>query len=89
MNTKLDPTKSYNVYDLGLILNVMRTEFPKSLAVHLFGIRYGDYIVNHSIKPLDIISAAKIPESYVTELIKGIKLSEYVVKNKAIINNGL
>ena len=46
--------------------------------IHLFGIKYGNVIINRNYKISDIIQASGINESYKTELSKGIKLGKYV-----------
>lgn len=48
----------------------------KVISVHLFGIRYADQIRN--ISPKEIAIGAELPESYGTEIRKGINLSKYV-----------
>ena len=48
----------------------------KALSIHLFGIKYAHHIENMSAK--DIIIGAELPESYKTELRKGINLAKYV-----------
>ena len=52
----------------------------KALSIHLFGIKYADQIRDMSAK--DIVVGAELPESYKTEIRKGINLAKYVeVKN--------
>ena len=52
----------------------------KALSIHLFAIKYADQIRNMSAK--DIVVGAELPESYKTEIRKGINLAKYVeVKN--------
>ena len=48
----------------------------KVIAIHLFGIKYADQIRNMS--PKGIAIAAELPESYGTEIRKGINLAKYV-----------
>lgn len=50
----------------------------KSAMIHLFAILYADEMQRADIKPIDVLRAAKLPESYVTEINKGINLSKYV-----------
>ena len=80
--------EEYTIDQLGSILHQMSSEYEQVLAIHLFGIRYGQYIreKNYSVK--DIISKAGLPESYFAELNKGIKLSNYVdeIGEKEIID---
>ena len=71
-----------NVSKLGAVLSKMYNDAPKGetvAMVHLFGVKYADQIkaVNGSCK--DIANAAKISESYGTEIAKGVRLANYVV----------
>lgn len=50
--------------------------------IHLFGVKYADEIIRNKYSCKEIIKASKIPESFLTELMKGIKLSEFVVPKK-------
>ena len=44
----------------------------------LFGIKYAKEIQENNFSPKDIIAAAKMSDSYATEIYKGIRLSGYV-----------
>ncbi|TAA72444.1 HTH-like domain-containing protein [Planococcus salinarum] len=58
-------------------------EGEKAVNIHLFGIMYGEYILNHGYKPKDIVQASGLNISYAAEVNKGVNLSKYVaVKNK-------
>lgn len=46
--------------------------------IHLFGIIYAYEIENAGITSIDVIKAAQMPESYKSEVYKGIRLSQYV-----------
>ena len=46
--------------------------------IHLFGIRYAEEIRASGASYKDVANAARIPESYGTEIGKGVKLSDYV-----------
>lgn len=48
----------------------------KALSIHLFAIKYADQIRDMSAK--DIVVGAGLPESYKTEIRKGINLAKYV-----------
>ncbi len=48
----------------------------KAVSIHLFAIKYADHIDGMSAK--DIAVGAGLPESYKTELRKGINLARYV-----------
>lgn len=52
----------------------------KALSIHMFGIKYADQIRDMSIK--EIVIGADIPESYKTEIRKGINLAKYVEVRK-------
>ena len=67
--------------ELGDKLSDMYYNAPKGDAVamiHLFGIKYASEIKKSEYSKKDIITASGISESYLTELTKGVKLSEYV-----------
>ncbi|MFV0366354.1 MAG: hypothetical protein ACK5JS_07625 [Mangrovibacterium sp.] len=67
--------------ELGEKLNEMYNNAPKGDSVamiHLFGIRYADEINQSGFSKKDIANAARIPESFGTEISKGTKLSKYV-----------
>lgn len=71
-----------NVNELGSILGTMYRDAPKGETVamiHLFGVRYADEIVAAAGSFKDIAIAAKISESYGTEIAKGVRLAKYVV----------
>ena len=46
--------------------------------IHLFGIRYANEIKACGMSPTDLVKAAGIPESYGTEVTKGVNLAKYV-----------
>lgn len=50
-----------------------------AIAVILFGIRYADVITSSGIRPRELARLAEIPESYASELQKGIRLAGYVI----------
>ena len=54
----------------------------KTTMIHLFGIIYGDKMKEGNIKPIEVLTAAQMHESYVTEVNKGIRLSQYVELKK-------
>tara|TARA_R110002096_G_scaffold401123_1_gene597893 strand:- start:1765 stop:1992 length:228 start_codon:yes stop_codon:yes gene_type:complete len=68
--------------ELGTRLSEMYNNAPKGGAVamiHLFGIKYANDIKGSEYSKKDIIKQSGIPTSYLTELTKGVKLSEYVI----------
>lgn len=56
------------------------TRNEKALSIHMFGITYADQIRDIPIK--DIVIGAELPESYKTEIRKGINLAKYVEVRK-------
>lgn len=65
--------------ELGRKLRIMYSlNERKSVMIHLFSIIHGKEMREKDIKPIDVLKAAKMPESYVTEINKGIALSEFV-----------
>jgi hypothetical protein len=68
------------ILELGNILkNMYETKGAnKTTMIHLFGVIYADEIRNAGIKPIEIVRAAQIHESYQTEVNKGMNLSVYV-----------
>lgn len=70
-----------SVFELGMKLKVMYSleHVNKVAMIHLFAVVYGGIMRAENIKPIEVLRAAKMPESYVTEINKGINLSKYVV----------
>lgn len=67
--------------DLGSELSRMYHESDDGEAVtmiHLFGISYAEEIRQSGESMRAIVAAAGLPESYGTEVSKGVKLSKYV-----------
>lgn len=59
--------------------------YDKTTMIHLFGIQYAEEFRNNGITPKEILKIANMPESYQTEISKGIRLSKYVyVKDEYI-----
>lgn len=58
----------------------------KTTMIHLFGIIYADEIRNAGIKPIEIVKAAQMPESYSTEVNKGMNISKYVELKSVYFN---
>lgn len=61
-----------------ILARMYQTALPKekALSIHLFAIKYADEIREMSAK--DIAVGAGLPESYKTEIRKGINLAKYV-----------
>ena len=68
------------VLDLGNKLREMYETVGanKSTMIHLFGVIYADEMRNAGIKPIEVVKAAQMQESYQTEVNKGMNLSKYV-----------
>lgn len=68
------------VVELGTKLREMYESkgIKKTAMIHLFGIIYAEEMLESDIKPIQVIRAAKMYESYATEISKGINLSKYV-----------
>lgn len=70
------------ISELGKVLNEMYSTALDGEAVvmiHLFGIKYADFIQESGISSKDIAIAADINESYGTEIRKGVNLAKYVI----------
>ncbi|WP_418604604.1 hypothetical protein [Hwangdonia sp.] len=66
---------------LGAALSNLYHNAPKGEAVamiHLFGIKYAKELQENNFSKKEIAKAANIPESFGTEISKGIKLAKYV-----------
>lgn len=51
----------------------------KVASIHIFSIYYADLITNGNKQVKEIIKYSGLPESYHTEVSKGVKLSKYVL----------
>lgn len=70
------------VFDLANRLSTMYTSAAKGesvVMIHLFGIKYASEIRTLNVPIKRIVELAKLPESYATEVSKGIKLAGHVV----------
>ena len=69
------------LHELGSALSNMYSESDDGEAVamiHLFGVKYADEIRISGESMRAIVLAAGLPQSYCTEVAKGVKLSKYV-----------
>lgn len=69
------------IQELGSKLSEMYHNAPKGDSVamiHLFGVKYSKEIIQSKFSKKDITKAARIHESYGTEINKGVKLAKYV-----------
>ncbi len=72
---------------LGEILREMHSNAaPGDLAVtiHLFGVQYSTQIEDCGGTARDVAKAAGIPESYGTEIRKGVRFAEYVTVKRSV-----
>lgn len=70
-----------NLQDLGSTLHKMyfgSADGETVAMIHLFGIKYAQHIRESRESMKAIAKAAGIPESYGTEISKGVKLSKFV-----------
>lgn len=75
------------INQLGKALSDLYHNAPKGEAVamiHLFGIKYAKELNESRFNKKEVARAANIPESFGTEISKGIKLSKYVVAKNTI-----
>ena len=70
-------------YQLAMILKDMYQKGEvcreQTTMIHLFGIKYSRSIRDYGLSIKKILEYAQLPESYKTEINKGMKLSKYVV----------
>ncbi len=69
-------------FDLANRLSTMYISAEKGesvVMIHLFGIKYASEIRALNVPIKRIVGLAKLPESYATEVSKGIKLANYVI----------
>ena len=95
-NTKVDIKKlveikdveienqKFTVDELGAILNEMYSNAEDKMqvaSIHIFGIKYGKNIIENEFRTRDIIKAARLNESYSTELQKALNIYRCLNKN--------
>lgn len=71
-----------NLNELGRILNDMyfNSDHGESVAmIHLFAVKYAEEIRATGVSMKAVAKAGGIPESYGTEISKGVKLAKFVV----------
>lgn len=75
--------------DLAAILGLMYLEAKdkeSETMIHLFGIRHAEDISKSGSSVTKIVKMSSIPESYVTEVHKGVRLAKYVAPLGSIRN---
>lgn len=67
-------------YELSYILKDMYDSATrdKTTMIHLFAIKYAKELQDNNIQLKELLKNAGMPESYVTEINKGLRLSKYV-----------
>jgi predicted transcriptional regulator len=72
--------KTMTVRELAMRLKEMyeNSSNEKTTMIHLFGIMYAEEIKGCGSTPKEILKLANMPESYQTEISKGVRLSKYV-----------
>ena len=78
---QMEENKNMTVYVLGNVLREMYNTSPRGQQVtniHTFAIFYAKVIEEKRISKKEILRIAELPESYQTELSKGINLATYV-----------
>lgn len=74
----------YSISELATILKGMYTHAENGMqvcSIHVFGIKYGKSIVKNNYKPIEIIKAADMNDSYYTELNKAVNIYKALKKN--------
>jgi len=80
-DTTIKEEKSMTENILGKILREMYDTAPRGMQVtniHTFAIFYAEVIESERLNKREILKAAGLPESYQTEISKGINLASYV-----------
>jgi hypothetical protein len=71
-----------NLDQLGMTLRGMYDSAPqgvKTTSIHFFGVKYASEIRDGGFTPREVVHTSGINASYVTELSKGMRLSNYVI----------
>ncbi|MEG1395136.1 MAG: hypothetical protein RSD04_05225, partial [Clostridia bacterium] len=81
-NKMEDERNGMSEYSLGQILKKMYEEAPNGdqvAQIHLFGVKYARVLESKRLNKKSILKSAGMPESYQTEISKGIRLAKYVI----------
>lgn len=81
----VDNEKEYSVQELGDILKNMYDNAEENMqvtSIHIFGIKYGEKIIEGDYKAPDIIKAASLNKSYATEINKAINIYRCLQSDK-------
>lgn len=72
-----------SIADLAEILSQMYgTADNKTTAIHMFGFKYADVIISNGYTAGKIVKASEIPDSYETEVAKGIAIYKSIERNE-------
>ena len=66
---------------LGNILKELYLSAPRGLqaaSIHVFAINYANVLENERLSKKEILKVAGLPESYITEISKGVRLAQFV-----------
>lgn len=79
-----DVKESYTFDELvDILINMYNKENNnKAAAIHMFGIKYGKYIIENNFRLQELIDKAKINETMSRELLKGINLYKSILSNE-------
>ncbi len=78
-----DVEADYSIEELGAILSEMyNSSENKTTSIHMFGLKYAEAIKNSGASVVDIVKASSISDSYHTEVSKGIRIYESILKNE-------
>lgn len=76
-------SKSLSVEELGSILTSLYNDSEnKTTAIHMFGLKYAKAIKNIGASVVDIVKNSDIPDSYQTEVSKGIRIYEAILNDE-------
>lgn len=78
-----DVEADYSIEELGAILSEMyNLSENKTTSIHMFGLKYAEAIKNSGASVVDIVKASNVSDSYHTEVSKGIRIYESILKNE-------
>lgn len=89
IKSNIDNKIMYSINELGSILKDMYSNAEVGMqvaSIHVFGIKYARQIIKNKYKPIEIIKAALLNDSYSTELNKAINTYKCINNNKYGIN---
>lgn len=75
---RMDSSKLASILNKAYMAAKKANNGTVAVSIHLFGIEYADYIHSCGTSPKELAILAGVPETYGTEINKGLKLSEFV-----------